>query len=281
MQVVFALTSARSGTTFLRQIINRNGVNCISKHEPVPDMFGRSIAWHADGDMDRVRRLFAWKRRRINGCGAEVYVETNHAFLKSFAAVAMEAYPGMKLVHMLRDPLKVAKSEQIRQQWGDGLHVPLRYVRDADGQMRFRWNFTGREPLFRAVGGETLSPIQFYVLQWIEIENRAMQFLDDYEKHDDCFRLEAPQDLNSQELLGRLFDFLGIRRRDGALDLRARRNRNNQPTVITDKDREEYAAVLARVPDEHLAIFRDAPYADRPWAEPLKRRAPRREGVIA
>ena len=52
--------------------------------------------------------------------------------------------------------------------------MPLRHYRGGDGKKYFRWALTGLEPIFSHLAGNPLSRFQWYVVQWIEIENRAM-----------------------------------------------------------------------------------------------------------
>ena len=59
-------------------------------------MFGRPIYDHAVGDTGAVRKLAERKRRVIERySGAAAYVETSHAFLKSWADMAIELFPRM------------------------------------------------------------------------------------------------------------------------------------------------------------------------------------------
>jgi hypothetical protein len=269
-QVVFCLTSARAGTTYMSSLIDNNVDDITSKHEPQPDLFGRCIDWLNRGELDKLRSAFLWKKRRIDRSSGSVYIETNHAFLKSFAEVAMEFYPDMKLVHIMRDPLKVALSEANRQADGDRFHLPLRHYRDADGVRRFRWCLTGTEPIFQDCALDNLSRFQFYVVQWIEIENRAMLFLDRFDKHEDCFSINSPVDFKDKEKMEAFFTFLGAPRKQAELASGGRQNKNPTPTVVTDVHREEYAAVLGALPKQYLEIFHQAPYADFEWAQPLR-----------
>ena len=82
----------------------------------------------------------------------------------------------------MREPLKVAKSETYRHELLNWFHAPLRNYRGGDGRRYFRWALTGLEPIYRSLDNLQLSLFQRYVVQWIEIENRAMQFLDRFQK---------------------------------------------------------------------------------------------------
>lgn len=273
MVTVFALASGRSGTHFLYELVRRNARGCAARHEPYglnPSMFGRPIHDRATGQRDYTRRLLARKARIIARCGRGTYVETSHAFLKSWSDLAPEYFPNLKLVHLIREPLKVAKSEVYRETWLHRLRLPLRNYRGSDGRKYFRWALTGHEPIFQHFDPARLTRLQWYLLQWIEIENRAMQFLGQFGKHADCFTLHAPHELNDDAKVGELFAFLGLELRRESLDLHGRQNRNPRPTVIDDDDRRQLADVVQSLPPQFLSIFRREPYASLPWIGSLQ-----------
>jgi hypothetical protein len=273
MSAVFTLASGRSGTHFLAGLIRRNAAGCVVRHEPYgwnPSMFGRPIYERAVGEVASIRRLLARKLRCIERCGLATYVETSHAFLKSWADLASEALPNLKLVHLVRDPLHVAKSEANRHDLIDWLHLPLRNYRGGDGRTYFRWSLTGLEPIFQHFDQSRLSRFAWYAIQWIEIENRAMQFLDRFGKRVDCITLHSPHELNDRDRVRELLDFLDLRMSRTAIALRGRHNRNPRPTVVADRDRDEFAAVVQSLPAGYKEIFRREPYASLPWAALLQ-----------
>jgi len=269
---VFALSSGRSGTHFLYELIRRNARDCVVRHEPYgfnPSMFGRPIYDYAVGEKAYARKLLERKRKIIQRCGAGVYVETSHAFLKSWSDLAPQYFPHLKLVHLVREPLKVAKSEAYREELLDWLHLPLRNYRGDDGRKYFRWALTGMEPIFQHFESAKLSRLQWYLVQWIEIENRAMRFLDQFGKHAECFTLHSPAELNDASRVQSLFDFLGLKLRTSQPILAGRQNRNWRPTVITDEDRTQFGEVLQRMPPSYLEIFSREPYVQLPWIATL------------
>jgi hypothetical protein len=273
MTSVFALSSGRSGTHFLAELIRRNAGGCVVRHEPYvfnPSMFGRPIYDRAVGDLDAIRPLLARKLRCIEQCGAPTYIETSHAFLKSWSDLAPQSLPDLKVVHLVRDPLKVAKSEANRHDLIDWLHLPFGRYRGGDGRRYFRWSFTGLEPIFRHLDQALLSRFQWYAIQWIEIENRAMQFLERFDMHGRCFTLHSPHDLNEQKRVRELLDFLGLKTLGSAIDAGGWHNRNPRPTVISQQDREQFAAVVRTLPASCLEIFRREPYVQLPWAAVLQ-----------
>ncbi len=272
MLTVFTLSSGRSGTHFLYQLLKRNARDCVARHETYgwnPSMFGRPIYDYAVNQRERTRKLLQRKRRIVDRCGASAYVETSHAFLKSWHDLAEEFFPQSKFVHLIRDPLKVAKSEADRERLIKGFHIPLCHYRGGDGKKYFLWSLTGLEPIFRHFAKAKLTRLQWYVIQWIEIENRAMQFLSEFRKQADCFTLHSPVELNDQVRVAALFDFLGLKSRGSQIIIRGRRNTNWRPTVITQEDRRQFGDVIRSVPPASLEIFRNEPYVSLPWAASL------------
>ncbi|WP_054773799.1 hypothetical protein [Methylogaea oryzae] len=85
---------------------------------------------------------------------------------------------------------------------------------------------TGKEAIFGAFRDEALTPLQWYLLQWLEIENRAMAFLAEHGLASRCFTLRVPEDLNDAEQIERLLAFHGLTRRPGPLRRPRRRNLN-------------------------------------------------------
>ena len=273
MLTIFSLASGRSGTHFLYELFRRNSADCCCRHEPYgwnPSMFGRPIYDRAVGDTAAIRRLAERKARIIRNCGRPTYVETSHAFLKSWSDLAPELFPNIKLVHLVRDPLKVAQSEANRHEWLDWFHFPLRNYRGGNGQSYPRWALTTLEPIFQTFAGRPLSLFQRYVIQWIEIENRALRFLDQFNKHADCISLQSPHELNDPERVRELFNFMGVRLKHPALDLGGRQNRNPRPTVITQREQDEFAQIVSELPAHHLDIFRRQPYSTMPALDNLR-----------
>lgn len=273
-QTVFCLASGRSGTHFLYEILRRNTRGVVCRHEPYlwnPSMFGRPIYDHVVGDNAAVRKLAERKRWVIEAyAGAVAYIETSHAFLKSWADIAVELFPRMKLVHLVRNPLAVAKSESIREDLIHRWRMPLRNYRGGDGKKYFRWALTGLEPIFAHVQKKELSRFQWYVVQWIEIENRAMQFLHEYSKQSDCFRLHSPLELNDTAKVQSLLEFLEFPRRGKEVQLQGGKNRTpGVKTEITDRDQAEFVEVTSWLPASYLEIFQQPPYRQWEWAKGL------------
>ncbi len=257
MNTIFALASGRSGTHFLYELLRRNTRGCICRHETYsfanPSMFGRPIYDYALGNLDAVRAQVQLKARWIGRQRAEAYAETSHALLKSWFEVAPEFFPQLRLVHLVRNVLEVAKSEANREELVHRWRVPFRYARGKDSFRFFRWALTGREPIYQQLAGIELSRFQWYVVQWIEIENRARRMLERFALGERCLLLHSPHDLNDPDQIGRLLDFLQLTRRPGPLAIGGRKNRTpGRRTVVTATDEEQARAVIGRLPRQRL-----------------------------
>ena len=209
MRTVFTLASGRSGTSFLRGLLRRNVPGCVVRHEPFldpgnPTMFGLPIYDHSAGNLEPIRDLLRKKARRIRRYLPRVYIETSHAFLKSYWDLAPEFFPDMQVVHLVRNPLQVARSEANRELLIDRWHLPFRRYRGRDGRKCLRWSLTDLEPIFSFCDRERLTRFQWYLIQWIEIENRATEFLERFGKRSTCFTLHSPMDLNDPDRVGAL-----------------------------------------------------------------------------
>lgn len=273
MRTIFTLASGRSGTRFLHELISRNARDCVSKHEPYltnPSMFGRAVYAHATGDERYVRALLEKKRKVIEQFAPKTYVETSHAFLKSWFDLAPEYFPDTQAVHLVRHPLAVARSFVNREAFIRKLRVPFTTYRGDDGLPYFYWSLTGLEPIFQVYAGTRLSRFQWYLLEWIEIENRAARFLALSGGADRVVRLRVPEDINDPQQLRGLFERLGLRARRGLFDQSGFRNATpGRPTRIGELEMREARVLLERLPDEYLAVFRSGAYARCDWADLL------------
>lgn len=272
--VVFAITSGRSGTLSLSKLIKRSVAQCTVRHETNhnpwnPSMFGKAIYDHSSGRHDSVRALLRRKRRAIDACRAPVYVETSHAFLKSYVDLAAEFFPDAKVFHLIRDPREVARSEANRESWLNKQHNPLRHYRAPDGRLYRSWALTEFEPIFDGFDLSQLTLFQRYLIQWIEIENRAMTYLRRQNMGDRCLTLYTPRDLNSPEVAAAIVDFVGGRRA-GEITLPGVHNRTpGYQTVLGEDELSQCREVIAALPTRYLEIFQREPYAGEPWVESL------------
>jgi len=228
-------------------------------------MFGKPIYWYYQGRTEEIRKQFLFKKRKIDRYKRDVYLESNHAFLKSYCDIAMEFFPDMKLIHLIRNPIKVAKSDSNKHFLQDKTHIPLQYYRGTEGTKHFRWALTGLEYIFKAVNINQPTLFQKYVIQWIEIENRAIKFLNIYKKHNDCYTLRVPEDINDHIKLLDMFNFFKLELKRKDIIIRGSRNKSIIPTIITDEDRRQFREIINNIPNSYLEIFQNKPYEDIKW----------------
>jgi len=109
-------------------------------------------------------------------------------------------------------------------------------------------------------------------VQWIEIENRAMRFLDDYQKHQDCFTMHSPHDLRSPERVAELIQFFGLEQTNPEIVIKGNQNRTpGARTVIGETEQQQFRDVVEALPAQYLEIFTRAPYAEFDWVDLLRK----------
>lgn len=279
-RVFFTLASARSGTLFLRDVFRTNVRDCASRHEPFfdwgnPTLFGPAIYDAFAGRADRVRERLVRKRAYIERLRESVYLESSHAFLKSAYVAGLDVFPEMRLIHLVRDPLHVAHSETYRETWRRRVHAPFHFYVGDDRRRHFCWALTGNEEIFQHFKGSHISMFQWYLIQWIEIENRAMRFLDDHQLHQRCFALNSSRDLNDPIKIKAMFAFFELPMKQPRVVLGRRRNKSiGHRTVITAENEREWEDVLRRLPERYLEIFEREPYRELAWSVRFRQREP-------
>ncbi len=277
-RIFFTLASARSGTLFLRGVFENNVPDCDCRHEPFfdwgnPTLFGPAIYDAYAGRVDRIRERLLKKKSYIDKLGGDIYLESSHAFLKSSYVAALDVFPDLELIHVIRDPVRVARSEAYREEWRRRVHAPFHFYKGDDGRRHFCWALTGNEEIFRCFEGDKLTLFQWYVIQWIEIENRAMSFLRQHDLHNRCFMLHSPRDLNDGNKIRALFEFFELQTTSERIALSGRRNQSigYQPETMA-RDEEEFDAVMRRMPPRYLEIFSREPYTNFGWTARLRRK---------
>ena len=270
-KIIFTLAEARSGTLYLRNLFRLNAVDCDCRHETFfdignPTMFGPAIYDAYAGRFGKIRARLEKKRHYIEKLPGSTYIESSHAFLKSSRVAALDIFPDLRLVHLIRDPIKVAASEAYRESWRRRLRAPFHFYCGDDGKRHFAWALTGNEQIFQHFTGEPLTLFQWYLIQWVEIENRAMDFLESHGLHARCFTLHSPHDLNDAAKIRGMFDFLGVRTKQQEIIFGGRKNKSIGYFMTPEKKDNETQFVLERLPESYLQIFHKKPYCDLHWS---------------
>jgi len=264
---LFTLASGRSGTSFLADFFAKNVRQCYSTHEPYliprnPVLFGKPIDWNTRHDDNALLPVLERKCGFIASCKAPVYFEANHAFLKAFNRHAGVLLNNAGFVHLVRDPAKVAKSELLREQLIRKVHLPFVNYTSDTGEHYFRWALTGKEEIFQYYAEHILSRFQFYLLQWIEIEYRAMQLIKQNQWQDRVFFIDVDAQLKDEAVLRQMLEFFGLRHKPRFnMDLRRNKTPFAGPTVITAQDELEIRDVIRILPDAYKAMLKGEPYS--------------------
>ena len=268
--VLFALASGRSGTSYLADFFAKNITQCYSTHEPYltpgnPTLFGKPIEWNTQGNDSALIPVLERKCRFIAGRQQPFYFEANHAFLKAFNRHAGILLRNPSFIHLVRNPLLVAKSEYVREQAIRQLHLPFAEYTSDTGERLFRWALTGHEALFRHYP-DTLSRFQFYLLQWLEIEHRAMQLIRDNQWQDRVFFIDVDVDLKQEAVLKDMVRFFDLPHQP-MFNLNLRRNKTPfiGPTIITEQDKQEFRAIARDLPDNYKTLLHAEPYRHCSW----------------
>jgi len=264
---LFALASGRSGTSFLADFFAKNVQQCHSTHEPYlvpgnPVLFGKPIDWNTGQNDKALLPVLERKCRFIANCKEPVYFESNHAFLKAFNRHAGTLLHNAGFVHLVRHPAKVAKSEMLRERLIRKMHLPFVDYTSDSGTRYLRWALTGKEAIFRHYAGSNLSLFQFYLLQWIEIEYRAMQLLKQNRWQDRVFFIDVDAQLKDEAVLRRMLAFFDLSYKP-TFNMNLRRNKTPfiGPTVITIQDELEIQGVMQNLPYTYKAMLKDEPYS--------------------
>jgi len=110
---IFVATTGRSGTLTLVDIFSRLP-NCTALHEPYPAMHDNILQAANYGDEQLVDRFYKIRKSvniRRDASGSEYYLEANHLFIKTFIEQAASDFGNrLKVIHLVRDPTKVANS---------------------------------------------------------------------------------------------------------------------------------------------------------------------------
>jgi hypothetical protein len=271
MKTIFALASGRSGTSYLAHFFKYNVKDCYSTHEPYftfrnPVLFGKAIAWNTYQEDEKLLPLLQRKKDFIERVNKPVYFESNHAFLKTCHRYATRLVDQPGFIHLVRDPRYVAKSELIREQLIRKIHLPFAYYK-RDDKCFFQWALTGDETIFDFYKDIKISRYQFYVLQWIEIEYRAMQLLAENNWQDKVFFIEVEKDLKDASVMLRMLDFFNLEcaHKTLKMDLKTNKTPFIGQTQLSNNDLKEFEQVMAKLPQQYKLLFMQPPYKHCRW----------------
>ena len=269
-KVIFTAGSGRSGTTSLADLFRHNIKNCVAWHEPFidPDKagvdpsqltdyrpggkilegagFGRAIQWYDDDD-PCLDLIIKHKARIIRKQECDVYLEANHAFLKSMCDGMVQEFPNLYLVHLTRHPVVVARSFVNRIRNPSVFEEGYRLWNVAPGM---RKNCMPDPP-------HSATYIQYYVWQWLELELRLVRFL---ECHPEVEIIDIDvNNLSDVTAVMSMFRALDLHSFNGPTRIPSPANVNSKVTRVNEQDIEETHTLLNLVPSEIFARLRN-PY---------------------
>lgn len=160
----------------------------------------------------------------------DIYVESTHSFNKSFHEAMIKLRPDLYIVHLIRNPLEVAKSFYNRRTDSDERDIYLLEPDYKKNILKLDLKLTG---------------IQKYLWYWIEIELRHHELVNNYDSLKIIdFNME---DFSDQKKIQDLFKFLGIEYEILELDLD--RNKNTSQTILDGQDLRDTKQLLQAIPD--------------------------------
>lgn len=110
---IFSINTGRSGSNYLGNIFNHVS-GCRTFHEPNPIGNGQVMYRYAQGDLESMRKFSQEKVEVIKELKGDyqVYVETNHCFIKGFGWFIPQYLPEERIgvIILKRDKSKIAES---------------------------------------------------------------------------------------------------------------------------------------------------------------------------
>jgi hypothetical protein len=265
--VIFTACTGRCGQFSLVDYLNEFGESCAAEAEP-PDLIyprhwplsnwlrdiqrkwivtdeelgrGKALAWHDNDENEPLRHLAEKRLKRIQRLcqknKTKHYFEASKFFIRSYCDATFELIPDMGVLLLRRDPLLNARSFCNR-----GKDFRL------DGVM----------PDFRKaclpMEISSLSRFQLYLWQWVEIELRYQQFLDD---HNVRRHLEFDtDDLNDPAKVEALFRHFSIELKKPLYVLEPKNtnvSKGREMTSVSVDDLAEFDRFIERLPAQTLA----------------------------
>lgn len=112
-EYLFCISTGRSGSNYLTKIF-KHASGCQSFHEPKPIGNGKVMSRYLRGDVESMKRLTQEKVEAIKEAkrNYQLYVETNHCFIKGFGWFIPHYLPEDKIgvILLKREKYKIAES---------------------------------------------------------------------------------------------------------------------------------------------------------------------------
>jgi len=160
----------------------------------------------------------------------DIYLESTHAFTKSFGDAMCTLIPNISLVHLTRNPLEVAKSFFNRGSIPGPTNIYLLDPHFKRNEIKLSIDMTD---------------FQKCLWYWFETEMRHVTFI---EKHDikKIYEIDI-EELNDKQKVAEMFKTFGITHKNLLLDVD--RNKNKKPTILTKQDLKEARELIEVIPN--------------------------------
>ena len=90
-----------------------------------------------------------------------------------------------------------------------------------------------------------------------------MEFVRRHDLRRRCFTMHVPVDFTKVQM-EHMFRFFDIGRKRPVIRMKGRQHRNPMPTVVTERDRDEFAAAMKSLPAHYFEVFRHPPIRTSP-----------------
>ena len=259
---IFSINTGRSGSNYLSNIFN-HVLGCRSFHEPMPIGNGSVMYRYSQGDLESMRKFSQEKAKIINELKGDdqVYVETNHCFIKGFGWFIPQYLPEetIGVIIIKRDKSKISESflrinssplDKLGREWisrpnmKDPLVTPPRRLISPGATYqcaRFIKSFLLRLPRFFV---RKILRKEFKYPQWlINYELECLEwYVDETNAKAEAFKKKYPkikyyetslENLNSLESIQQMLTYFGCSGKESLIDIIGNPTNLKQPESKT------------------------------------------------
>ncbi len=257
---IFMATTGRSGSKSLARVFEAAD-DAVTYHEPYPIMFSHfpdlDEPPKGEARKEYFRKLFYVKKGiniKRNAIGHRYYVETNHQFIKNFADFAIEYFGDrIRIIHVLRDPVKVASSFYSIESIPDTTPRGKVYAIDPKDEENIVQmdDLLYHDPEFK-------DPFYKCLWYWYELHSRTKRYK---ERHPSVrWHTMNTHDMNDREKLVEMFDALGVSYNSDKLDEVVGTRSNRVPhmkkqAIDPEKANEMHRKLLAKMVERYGENF--------------------------
>ncbi len=213
---VFIVSTGRTGTQFLADLIEANLTSVHALHEPAPDMWDTAMGYiRGEVTAEDVRDAFLRGRhlyiRRMRARGQRIYMESNNN-LSFVLSILREMFPSARFVHVTRDLRTLVRSSYSKKVWsieagpGDGKNAL--FLTPQDARRRFNAKDCPQDPY--AESWDALS--RFEQICWL-LQKKDSLIWDALEDHAATLRLRFEDIFNRESgyaEICRMLSFIGV-----------------------------------------------------------------------